>query len=172
MWEQKHSVHSLLFKGHSLGGWIFRGTLLCEHYDFFFLQTKGLFMFLITQDCLPTESTHTMNYSFHILSSSHFFLLCHALQSCFPGLLFCWPKLAKDIILIKLVGHRSEQLIKKRIFYWLVITWKKVMLFCSNAVCIALQGFNLKLNIAPLRKFNQFSNIHTKTTLLETTNQQ
>lgn len=103
-----------------------------------------MLIFLITQDCPPRESTHNELFFSHSfcpsVCPSHFlpfppsFSFFVTLYSQFSRLLFHWPKLAKNIVLIKLVGHRSEQLIEKSFTGLLKSEWKARLkcFFSSN----------------------------------------
>lgn len=126
--ERILSVPCLPCKGHSLVGWIL-GPLFCVCLD----QKSGN-VNISHYRRLSTQREHTQWTLLSLFSVSVclsrtfpsiyplFLFLCHTYSQ--SRLLFCGPKLAKNIVSIKIVGHRSEQLIEK-IFHWLVTVWMK-----------------------------------------------
>lgn len=119
--EQILTVHCLPSKGLSLVGWIL-GALFCVNMMIFLTRPKESGVVNISHYTrLSTRREHTqwtILFSFSLsiclsLTFSPSFSFFVTLYSQFLRLLFCWPNLAKNIVLIKLVGHRSEKLIEK-----------------------------------------------------------
>lgn len=108
---------------HSLVGWIL-GALFCVRMMFLlFNKTKESGNFnishytrLSTQSEL-TQRTILCSFFPSVCLYLTLSLLFSPLFSFFAvssqGLLFCWPTLAKSVILIRLVGPRSEEFIEK-----------------------------------------------------------
>ena len=129
-------MHCLPYKGHSSVRWIL-GTLFCAGWWFLLTRPEESGNVNIPHYArLSTQREHTqwtilVLFSLSICLSRTFppilplFLLFFVtLYSQFSRLLFRSPELAKNIVVIKLVGLRSEQLIEKSSTGLLQSEWK------------------------------------------------